>query len=229
MPPEPHPLWPLFDLRIRTERLVLRLPTDDDLVDLEAIARAGIHPADEMPFAVPWSTLPSPEFERGFVQYHWLQRATWSATRWELVLGVEFEGRMIGSQGIEANDFATVRTVATGSWLGTPYQGRGIGKEMRAAVLTLAFEHLGAEIATTQANVDNAASNAISRGLGYRENGFGRLAPGGIVKETRLYRMTREDWDGRRRPRVAVEGVAACRDLFGLPGSDQRSAPLGYS
>ncbi len=228
MPPGPHPLWPLFDLRIRTERLVLRLPTDDDLVELAALAKAGIHPPNEMPFAVPWSTLASPEFERGFVQYHWLQRATWSSSRWELVLGVDLDGQLIGSQGIEAHDFATLRTVSTGSWLGTPYQGRGFGKEMRAGVLALAFEHLGAEVATTQANVDNAASNAISRGLGYTPNGFGRLAPGGIVNETQLYRMTREDWFARPRPPVAVEGLEAGRDLFGLAGSAERAAPAGH-
>ncbi|HYU50364.1 MAG TPA: hypothetical protein VEO91_10615 [Candidatus Limnocylindria bacterium] len=38
-----HPLWPLFDLRLRTERLELRLPDDDELARLCAIARAGIH------------------------------------------------------------------------------------------------------------------------------------------------------------------------------------------
>ena len=42
-----------------------------------------------------------------------------------------------------------MRTVGTGSWLGRPYQGRGIGKEMRGAVLALAFDGLGAEVAET--------------------------------------------------------------------------------
>ena len=49
-------VWPLFALRIRTERLVLRLPTERDLLALIALARAGIHPAGEMPFGVAWST-----------------------------------------------------------------------------------------------------------------------------------------------------------------------------
>ena len=31
-----HP-WPLFDLRLRTPRLELRLPTDDDLLELVGI------------------------------------------------------------------------------------------------------------------------------------------------------------------------------------------------
>ncbi len=57
--------WPLFALRIRSERLVLRLPTDDEILGLIEISRDGIHPPDEMPFGIAWSVLPSPEFERG--------------------------------------------------------------------------------------------------------------------------------------------------------------------
>jgi hypothetical protein len=33
-----HP-WPLFDLRLRTPCLELRLPTDDDLLELMRVAR----------------------------------------------------------------------------------------------------------------------------------------------------------------------------------------------
>ena len=63
-----HPLWPLFDLRLVAGDLALRLPTDDELATLCQLARAGIHPPDDMPFAFPWSVKPSPEFERGFAQ-----------------------------------------------------------------------------------------------------------------------------------------------------------------
>jgi RimJ/RimL family protein N-acetyltransferase len=216
VPTETHPLWPLFDLRLRTERLVLRLPTDDDLVELTALAKAGIHAPDEMPFAIPWSIEPSPRFERSFAQFHWLQRATWSIQRWELVLAVELDGSLVGSQGIGAEQFPIVRTVGTGSWLGRPFQGRGIGKEMRAAVLGFAFDWLGAEIAESEAHVDNVASIGVSTALGYEPNGFGRNAPGGQVRETRRYRMTRDAWQGRPRPPLRVEGFEQCRDLFGL-------------
>ena len=70
--------WPLFALRIRSERLVLRLPTDEDLVRLIAVARAGIHSPGEMPFGIAWSTVQSPAFERSFLQHHWGLRAGWS-------------------------------------------------------------------------------------------------------------------------------------------------------
>lgn len=162
-----RPLWPLFDLRLSTERLVLRLPTDAELATLCALARRGIHPPDEMPFAVPWSITPSPAFERGFAQYHWSQRAGWTAQRWMLEPGAFLDGEPVGAQAVGASDFATLRTVFTGSWLGAAFQGRGLGKEMRAAVLGLAFDHLGAEVATSAAFADNARSAGVSLALGY--------------------------------------------------------------
>ena len=60
--------WPLFDLRLRTPRLVLRSPGDDDLFALLEVARAGVHDADQMPFAVAWTDLAPPAFERSFLQ-----------------------------------------------------------------------------------------------------------------------------------------------------------------
>jgi RimJ/RimL family protein N-acetyltransferase len=207
--------WPLFGLRLRTERLVLRLPTDDELIELLDLARAGIHPPDEMPFGVAWSTIPSPAFERGFLQHHWRMRATWSETDWSLNLLTVLDGRTIGTQTVEAKDFAVHRTVATGSWIGAEYQRRGFGKEMRAAVLGFAFDGLGARVAETSAFVDNAASNAVSRGLGYAENGYGSLAPNGVARTTQNFRMTDELWRVRPRPPLTIEGLDACRDMFG--------------
>lgn len=216
MTASPHPLWPLFDLRIRSERLVLRLPTEVELVELAALARAGIHPPDEMPFGVAWSTLPSPAFERGFIQYHWRTRAEWTPDAWTLDLLVEYDGRPVGVQGIGARRFAVLRTVSTGSWLSRAFQGRGLGREMRGAILAFAFDGLGAEVAETEAFTDNAASNAISRGLGYEPNGIGRLAPEEVARDTVRYRMTRERWGSQSRPPVAIDGLEGCRDLFGL-------------
>jgi RimJ/RimL family protein N-acetyltransferase len=213
--------WPLFGLRLRCERLVLHLPTDDDLVELMTLARSGIHPPGEMPFDVAWSTAPSPAFERGFVQHHWLQRATWTPDDWSLNLLVEHEGDVIGSQSIRGERFAVMRTVDTGSWLGRDFQGRGFGKEMRAAVLGFAFDGLGAQVAETSAFLDNAASNGVSRALGYEENGFGSLAPEGVARVTQKFRMTAEGWRSRPRPALDIEGLDGIRDLFGAEPTDR--------
>jgi len=208
-------LWPPFGLRIRSERLVLRLPTDADLVGLIAVARAGIHPPDEMPFGIAWSTTSSPAFERGFLAHHWGLRANWSPEAWHLNLMIELDGRPVGAQSVYATQFAMMRTVATGSWLGRAFQGRGYGREMRAAVLGFAFDGLDARVALTEAFLDNLASNGVSRSLGYEENGRGALAPEGLARETQRFRMTAEAWRSRPRPDIEIEGLEACREMFG--------------
>jgi RimJ/RimL family protein N-acetyltransferase len=207
--------WPLFGLRLRTDRLVLRLPVDGDLVRLLNLAKAGIHDPGTMPFGVAWSTVPSPAFERAFMQHHWGMRGSWSSDQWFLNLLVEWEGDPIGSQSIDATDFAVERTIHTGSWLGRAFQGRGFGKEMRSAVLGFGFDGLGARLATTEAFLDNAASNGVSRSLGYEPNGLGSLAPEGVARETQRFRMTAESWRSRPRPAVTIEGLDACRAMFG--------------
>jgi RimJ/RimL family protein N-acetyltransferase len=66
------------------------------------------------------------------------------------------------AQGLGGRDFAVLREVHTGSWLGRRYQGHGIGTQMRAAVLHLAFEGLGAQHAAFGAFEHNAASLGVS-------------------------------------------------------------------
>jgi len=211
-----HPLWPLFDLRLRTDRLELRLPSDDELVGLMETARAGIHPPDEMPFGIAWTDKPSPRFEREFAQHHWGARASWSPDRWDLHLAVFLDGTPIGAQTVHATEFPVMREVHTGSWIARPLQGRGYGKEVRTAALALAFDGLGAEAATSGAFLDNIQSNAVSRALGYEADGFSRLAPRGVVRDLQRWRMTREAWRARPRPAVAIDGLEPCLDLFGM-------------
>jgi RimJ/RimL family protein N-acetyltransferase len=89
---------------------------------------------------------------------------------------------------------------------------------MRQAVLALAFDHLGAQVAETEAFLDNPASNRVSLAIGYEPNGFGRLAPRGVARETQRFRLTLDGWRARPRPEVTVEGLESCLALFGLAG-----------
>jgi RimJ/RimL family protein N-acetyltransferase len=208
--------WPLFGLRIRSEHLVLRLPTDDDLPGLLDLARAGIHAPDEMPFGVAWTDATGAAFDISFLQHHWKWRGSWRPEEWWLNLMVELDGDPIGAQTISGEEFPIHRVVDSGSWLGRAYQGRGYGKEMRSAVLAFAFDGLGARAATSGAFLDNAASNAVSRSLGYIEDGRAALAPRGVSREIQRFRMTEEIWRSRPRPPVEIEGLDACRQMFGI-------------
>ncbi len=86
--------------------------------------------------------------------------ALWEVrVRTERPLVTFLEGRPIGSQTIEAQNFSARREFETGSWLGAPHQGHGFGTEQRAAVLELGFRGLGAHAAVSGSIVDGLASS----------------------------------------------------------------------
>jgi hypothetical protein len=92
-----HP-WPLFGLRLRTPHLELRLPTDDDLLELARVARTGVMDEGQRFFGVPWNELQSPAFERQFLLHWWSTRGGWSPASWNLGMAVAVEGQPIGSR-----------------------------------------------------------------------------------------------------------------------------------
>jgi RimJ/RimL family protein N-acetyltransferase len=215
-------LTPLAGLRVRTPRLELRLGTDREVLALGALAETGVHPADEMPFAVAWTDdVGSAGFVDRFVDFHEAQLEAWQPLDWTLNLLVWDEGVLVGTQGLSGERFATGRTVATGSWLGATYQGRGIGTEMRAAVLELAFAGLGADAATSSWLEGNDASRRVSEKLGYVVIGEVTRSPrpGESVRAWDVRRVR----DGWRCPvRVTVEGLEPCLPLFGPPSHTRR-------
>ncbi len=210
--------WPLYDLRLRTERLELRLPDTALLEEMVDLVGHGIHPEATMPFGVPWTDLPSPQREREAVQHVLRSIAEWTPKSWVYLAVVTRDGRVVGAQDLKGVDFAACRMVRTGSWLGREHQGQGLGQEMRAAVLELAFAHLGALEAQSAAFHDNAASQGVSLRLGYEPNGSW-LAPRRGRPDLMLgFRLTREGWLRHRRHQVTVTGVEDCLELFGAGG-----------
>lgn len=210
-------LWPLFGLRIATPRLELRLPTDDDLAELVALSLRGIHDPATMPFGVPWTDVPSPRFEWESLQHHWGSRANLSAASWRLGFGVCCDGELVGVQSIDADDFPRLRTAETGSWLGQAHHGRGIGTEMRRAIVHFGFEVLGALAVTSSAFVDNPASQKVSLAVGYEPNGRQFNAQRDHRGEQIRFLLTRERWLATRTDLpVTVTGWDACRDQLGL-------------
>ena len=118
-------------------------------------------------------------------------------------------------QELEATHFPTLRTVDSASYLAEEFRGQGVGRLMRRAVLALAFGPLGAQVAITSAWHDNLASLAVSRALGYRDNGESSESRGGRGVERMLHlRLPRADWrdDGS----VTIENVEPCLPYFGI-------------
>ncbi|WP_285758263.1 GNAT family N-acetyltransferase [Nocardiopsis ansamitocini] len=208
--------WPLFALTLRTERLELRLPTLAELDELAQVAAEGVHDPEQMPFQVPWTDALPQQRARSVMQYHWLKLAEWTPAAWSLQLAVFEAGRVVGVQEVGARDFAVTREVKTGSWLGRAHQGRGIGTEMRAAVLELAFAGLGAQVARTSVFSDNERSMAVSRRLGYRGDGGFRIGVQGRMVNGHRLVLERSDWEHHRRGRTCIDALDACKERFGL-------------
>ena len=209
-----NPYWPLFDLRIRTERVEIRLPNDEVLAELAQLAAKGIHDAALMPFLHPWTDEPSPQLERGVMQWGWRHRAGWSPNDWSFNGAVFVSGEVVGVQSLMAKEFASNRSVKTGSWLGLAHQGAGIGKEMRTAILEFAFETLDALVARSGGFTDNPSSLGVSRALGYEEEGRRFVPRRGIPGELIDLRLDRSNWRQRAHAEVEILGFEDCRDFF---------------
>lgn len=211
-----HELWPPAGVAVRTPRVVLRWPSDDDLVALAEVAAEGVHDESDMPFLNPWTRGTPAEVARNVLRWHWRQWAEWRPTGWEWPAVAVVDDTVVGMQAMEATDFGIGRTVATGSWLGRAHQGRGLGKEMRAAVLHLAFAGLGAQRAETAAFADNSASLAVTCATGYRPNGERVTVAEGRSRRELHFVLDRRTWLARQRDDIELMGVAEARTQFGL-------------
>lgn len=205
----PGVTWPLQSLVLTTPRLVLR-----GLCEAEALHLAQVVPDDvELDPRLPLLGV-AQQRQLRFLQGYWLQLGSWSPHDWTLPFGVFHDGVLIGLQALEGKDFAVRRTVDTHSWLVPSARGRGLGKQMRSAVLALGFEHLGATHAVTEAWPDNAASLGVSRALGYTDNGVElHVRDGAPCLRVRLL-LTVTAWA----PTTAVQvtGLRPCLPLLGL-------------
>jgi RimJ/RimL family protein N-acetyltransferase len=205
--------WPFFDLRIVTGEVLLRGVTDADIEQLLAVLPADL---ELDPRLEAFSSLASDrDRERRFASGFWRHRGQWSPSSWCLDLVVEHAGEVVGVQTVEGDDFPALRTVDSASWLAPHVRGRGLATTMRVGILALAFDHLGAEAAVSSAEHSNAASLAVSRRLGYAENGVGRVHGADGAVDLQYLRLTRDVWRAGGR-RAEVSGVEACLPWFGI-------------
>lgn len=209
--------YPPFGVRVSTPRLELVGATDDLLEQLEPAVRAGKADADPAPYDDPMSLYEAdPDVRvRRWLQAVWRGRGSTTPQSWRLSFAVVLDGQAVGMQDLIAAHFDPLRTVTSFSWLSGDVRRRGIGAEMRQAILHLAFDGLGAAEATSDAFVDNIGSNRISRGLDYRENGVDGATRRGEPGVLQRWRLTREDWSTHRRSDIQLHGVAECQAALG--------------
>lgn len=214
MHPRLTEIFPPLGLRVTCGPLELRGIGDSEMLALLDVVRGGIHPPDEMPFYFPWTDASASDLPINYLQWWARGLATWSREAWSLDLCALWDGEVVGVQGVATRDFLTFRYGETGSWLGRPFQGRGIGTAMRQALCALLFDHLDFEFITSAAFASNPSSLRVSEKLGFRDNGISWNAPRGERAVTRRLLLLPEDFV-RGEP-ITVEGVEPLRRFISL-------------
>lgn len=220
-------IFPPFALRIACGPVMLTVLRDTDLPELVELVRGGIQdPELPMPFLSGWYEEPfAPGSPDGFpttsLAWWWTQRATFAPDEWRLALVVRRDGVLVGMQDLHSNDFPQTRQVMTGSWLGRPHHGKGTGTLMRQLAVGFAFDELGAESCESGYIVGNHASAAVSRKVGYVDNGRRR-----IVQHTRQGKLGVDEQRvvvtpptfARPDVEVTIDGADRLRQFLGLVG-----------
>lgn len=218
-------IFPPFALSIAAGSVELRVLRDHDLPELVELVRGGIDaPGLPMPFLRAWHQEAfAPGAPEGFptssLAWWWTQRAAVAPDSWRLALVVRRDGVLVGMQDLHADDFALTRTVLTGSWLGREHQGVGTGTLMRQLVVGFAFDELGAKACESGYVVGNHASAAVSRKVGYVDNGRRRLVQhtrdGKVGVDEQRVVVTPDTYVRPLEP-VRVEGAEALRRFLSI-------------
>ena len=208
-------IFPAFGLRIDCGPVTLRAMRESDVPRVCDLVAEGIHEEGAQPFLMPWNVSKTQPLES--LQFYYRTWAAFSPEAWTLLMAVERDGVMVGAQDVKTEKFGIVRHGETGSWLGLRHQGRGIGTLMRQAMLTFAFDHLGAVEMRSAAWADNPSSHRVSEKCGYVANGYQLLDRQGRRARQDDFVATPETFV-RPPYEVAVTGADAFRRAIGLDG-----------
>jgi RimJ/RimL family protein N-acetyltransferase len=217
-------VWPLFALRVEAGPLSLSPVSDQDIPALVGLASAGIHRPDDMPFTFPWTDAPVEDLGRNMAAYYWRTRAELAPASWTVDFVVRWRGEVVGVQGLITKDYPLTRSCETGSWLGIPHQGKGIGTIMRQTICAFAFDHLDAQEVTSTAWTDNPVSLAVSAKVGYVRNGQRRQVrrPGELA--TMQHLALTPSLLARHEFGLKVHGLAAAREFLGIEPAQSSSS-----
>lgn len=185
-------------VRLESKRLVLR---DIQAGDVEGIARyANNLGVSRFMQLLPYPYLPADALV--WLNHCAAEQAKGAAREsFSLAVCLKDGGELVG--GISLNKFDRSQgTAGMGYWLGEPYWRKGLMYEAASAMLLFAFGELGVRRMDISAAVENEASNALIRKLGFVQEGVARqkLVPKatGKVHDLNVYGLLRHEWAAQR-------------------------------
>ena len=208
-------IWPPYGLVVESGDLRMTALREADVPEVLDVVAGGIHDPSWTPFLFPWTDAPAEEMPANYLRFYasTLTRTVDGGVSLELV--VRRNGQVIGMQGMNGPDVAGTRRLETGSWLGLPFQGQGLGTRMRRMMCALAFDGLGLDAVTSSAWEDNAASRRVSEKVGYRETGRGEAERRGVPTGEMYFELRPEELVRGDEP-VRITGAEELRLFLGL-------------
>lgn len=208
-------IWPPYGLVVEAGDLRMTALREADVPEVLDVVAGGIHDPSWTPFLFPWTDAPAEEMPANYLRFYasTLTRTVDGDVSLELV--VRRNGQVIGMQGMNGPDVAGARRLETGSWLGLPFQGQGLGTRMRRMMCALAFDGLGLDAVTSSAWEDNAASRRVSEKVGYLETGRGQAERRGVPTGEVFFELRPEGFVRGDEP-VRITGAEELRRFLGL-------------
>ena len=208
-------IWPPYGLVVESGDLRMTALREADVPEVLDVVAGGIHDPSWTPFLFPWTDAPAEEMPANYLRFYasTLTRTVDGGVSLELV--VRRNGQVIGMQGMNGPDVVGTRRLETGSWLGLPFQGQGLGTRMRRMMCALAFDGLGLDAVTSSAWEDNAASRRVSEKVGYRETGRGEAERRGVPTGEMYFELRPEELVRGDEP-VRITGAEELRLFLGL-------------
>lgn len=184
-------------MELKTERLILRKPKISDWKDL-------VEGVGEYDVAKMMSKIPHPYKKEDALVY--LKKAV-KIHKQKVKKGYTFfielksEKKIIGAVGVYDIDYFS-GVGRTGSWVNKKYWRNGYMTEAKIAVNDFAFNKLKLRRLDSDVYVDNKASNATQRKMGYKLEGMQRkrikTQATGKIHDLNIYGLLKEDWKKAR-------------------------------
>ncbi len=155
--------------RIKTERLILRMP---EMKDFDAWLKVR-HQSEA--FLAPWEPVRSTEYLslKGYRnRIHWGRRAYRENRGLPLFLIRRQDGQILGGINLDNVQQGVSKSCTVGYWMGEPFAGLGYMGEALPAVVEFAFERM--DISRVQAGTlpENRASRGLLVKSGFHEEGL---------------------------------------------------------
>jgi [ribosomal protein S5]-alanine N-acetyltransferase len=178
-------------MELKTERLIIRELKDEDLsemvrlidnINVSRLLEKVVNPYTE-------------EDGKWFVN-HCKEEAK-KEPRVHYELAIEFEGKFVGVISLSDVDLFQ-GTGSVGYWLGEDYWKQGLMTEAAREIIRFGFEDLGLRRIDIGAYVENEASNALIKKLGFQPEGvrkqYAKTKSTGNIYDLNIYGLLKENW-----------------------------------